>query len=389
MLFIGATEDDIGGARHNVGQLVRPFLVQQGSAAAVLFSLLLRWPIEPAVTLTELPGGTNNRVWLVKTKNGLAYVLRLIAFSDTGGLARFGYEAALLMALRDAPLPFALPHLLQAHSGETCVLLEQGQAAPAIVTLSSFLRGTVPERTASNIAKAGKALAQLDTVLATIPVGSLPINGASADFQYGDLSHCHPLASDPFTTVEQILEPDQVDPLCQILQRAQEDWEGLSELGLPQQILHRDCGPGNILVDQGCVTAILDFEFAGLDHRVFDLCVAISWWPVRLMGTGREWELIDVLGRAYTAHFPLLEEELRTLPAALRMRDTTSLIYRIGRYLAGLETKELIRERVQHSLWREAWLVANGEMLARHAMRWKAGMQSHHEAARIPFAQVT
>lgn len=344
-----------------------------------LFHLLLRWPIEPTMALTELSGGTNNDTWLVRTENGSAYILRLTS-SGSGNLARLEYEAALLAVLRDAPLPFSLPLLLQAHNGETIVSIEQNQTEPAIATLSPFLCGTVPERTASNIAKAGRALAQLDCVLATIPALSLPSNASAAHFQYGSLYHCHPLVTDPFSTVEQILEPALARPLCQILQRAQDDWETLSNRDLPQQILHRDCGPGNVLMEQDRVSAILDFEFAGLDRRVFDLCVAISWWPVRVMGTGREWELIDAFGQAYTSLLPLIDEELLILPAALRLRDITSLLYRLGRYLAGLETRETVQERAQHSLWREAWLEANSETLVRHAITWESAAHSHHEA---------
>ncbi|HET8843646.1 MAG TPA: phosphotransferase [Ktedonobacteraceae bacterium] len=335
-----------------------------------LSQLLLGWPVEPAIELTELPGGTNNRVWLVKTGNGSAYVLRLTASSGPDDLARFGYETALLAALREKALPFSLPVPLQNHSGETLVLLEQECSAPLIATLCPFLAGTLSERTATDVAKVAVALAQLDTVLAAIPGNSLPEDGDTQHFQYGSLYHCHPLVPDPLSAVERLLEPAQARPLCQIIRRAQEDWEELCTWGLPQQILHRDCGPGNVLMDQNRVTAILDFEFAGLDHRVFDLCVALSWWPVRMMGTGQEWELIDAFGQAYTTCLPLSEEEFRVLPSALRMRDITSLIYRIGRYLAGLETKETVQKRVQHSLWREAWLVANGETLVKHGMTW-------------------
>ncbi|GAC1354948.1 MAG: hypothetical protein NVS4B11_16960 [Ktedonobacteraceae bacterium] len=55
---------------------------------------------------------------------------------------------------------------------------------------------------------------------------------------------------------------------------------------LPQQLLHRDYDPGNILLDHQHVTAVLDFEFAGRDIRALDLCVALSWRSADLLGTG-------------------------------------------------------------------------------------------------------
>ncbi|HEY3993186.1 MAG TPA: phosphotransferase, partial [Ktedonobacteraceae bacterium] len=221
-----------------------------------------------------------------------------------------------------------------------------------------------------NSAHAGAALAQLDAALATLSASALPTNGGNEQFMYGDLAHCHPLVPNPFAAAEQLLESSQAQALIEILKQTQRDWEAFSTQNLPQQVLHRDCGPGNMLMENERVTAILDFEFAGVDRRVFDLCVAISWWPVRKMGTGQEWELIDAFGRAYTAYVPLTEEELLALPAALRMRDTTSLIHRIGRYIAGQESAQTIREFTRHSLWREAWLVANQETLVQHALTW-------------------
>ncbi|MGH2507592.1 MAG: phosphotransferase [Ktedonobacteraceae bacterium] len=334
-----------------------------------IFHLLTNWPIEPPSTLTPLEGGTNNRTWLVQTAGAAPYVLRLR--SGTIDLPRIRYEAALLNTLRKKPLPFHLPHPLPASNGEHFVLVTQDHLTPLIATLTPFLPGTIPERTAINIAKAGVALAQLDAALATIPATALPTHSGSTRFLYGDLYHCHPLVPDPIATVAEILSPAQAQPLCAILRQTQQDWEMLSLQNVPQQILHRDCGPGNVLMAEERVTAILDFEFADTDRRLFDLCVAISWWPVRLMGTGQEWELIDAFGQAYTKLFPLTAEELRHLPSALRMRDTTSLIYRIGRYLAGLESKQTIQERVEHSLWREAWLMAHHETLLSHALAWK------------------
>ena len=88
------------------------------------------------------------------------------------------------------------------------------------------------------------------------------------------------------------------------------------------------------------------------------------------MGTGKEWELIDVLGHTYCDHFPLNEEELLTIPDVFRLRDATSFVYRMGRYLAGRETDERIQNRVRHSLWREEWLSTNHDTLLKHVAKW-------------------
>jgi len=139
---------------------------------------------------------------------------------------------------------------------------------------------------------------------------------------------------------------------------------------LPQQLLHLDYGPANLFMKDRRVTAVFDFEFAGIDLRVMELCVALSWWPVHLMGTGKEWEMMDAFATAYLAGFPLSTEELHAIPEVLRLRDAGSLVHRMGRYFAGLETDFRIQERVEHSLWREAWLICHREMLLLHAGAW-------------------
>lgn len=336
-----------------------------------LVQMLESWPITitPSLALTPLTGGTNNQAWLVKTA-GASYVLRVSHSVGMAEQAHLRYEVALLTALRAHTLAFSVPCPLLTLQEEPFLLVKHGEET-AMAVLTPFLPGCIPERTASNIASAGIALAQLDGALAGVSASTLPTNVEPTTFLYGDLLHCHPLVANPFATVEQVLEPDQARPLCAILEHTQHDWEALCAQGLPQQILHRDCGPGNVLMERQRVTALLDFEFAGRDHRLFDLCVALSWWPVRAMRTGQEWELIDAFGRAYTALFSLAEEELLVLPAAFRMRDTTSLIYRIGRYLAGLETRQTILERVHHSFWREEWLLANQATLLKHLLAWR------------------
>lgn len=331
-------------------------------------ALLTNWPLDPATALFPLAGGTNNRAWRVVLGDGSSYVLRLTA--GAANLARFQYESALLRALCDKALPFRLPLPLQTFNGENFVLVEQDQEEPVLATLTPFLPGRLPERTLANCAGDGVALAQLDAALATIPESALPAEAGEPRFFYGDLYHCHPLVTDPLAAIARLLEAELALSLTAILEQSLRDWETPSIQALPQQLLHRDGGPGNVLMEDGRVTAVLDFEFAAPDRRIFDLSVALSWWPVRLMGTGQEWEMIDTFGRAYTAHFPLSNEELLALPAVLRMRDTTSLVYRIGRYLAGLETLATIQERAQHSLWREEWLLANRETLVRHALAW-------------------
>jgi homoserine kinase type II len=264
--------------------------------------------------------------------------------------------------------PIPLP--LRATSGDIIVLFEQEKGTPALATLYPLLPGRPPERNDPiNASKAGSTLALLDSALEALPEIQPP-----DEFQplptFGELAHWHPLVPDPLAAVGQLpIDREQSKQIRTLLTKVIESVGGLYAR-LPQQLLHRDCDPGNILMDDQHVTAVLDFEFAGTDIRVLDVCVGLSWWPIYLMGTGKEWELIDAFGTAYMTDFPLREEELLAMPDVLRLRDATSLVHRIGRYLAGLETDIHMQDRVKHSLWREDWLSANQGRLLHHAVAW-------------------
>ena len=188
----------------------------------------------------------------------------------------------------------------------------------------------------------------------------------------GDGDQFHALIADSLVTIEQLPVERSLSSRVRDLQAVVIGMIDDLFCHLPQQLLHRDCGPGNMLVDASGITALLDFEFAGKDIRALDLCIALSWWPVNLMGTGKEWEVIDAFGSAYMHDFLLSEAELRAIPDLLRLRDAGSLTHRIRRYMAGMESDAVIEGRLKHTLWREEWLSVNQEQLLDHVFSWTA-----------------
>ncbi len=338
-----------------------------------LSKLWRAWPVVGPWRLAPLAGGTNNVVWQAETHDGQAYVLRLT--TDQMRLPRLRYEALLLQALADRQLPFALALPLRTHSGEIVAQFEDETGTLALASLYPLLPGqrqtNLPARhDPLKVAHAGLTLALLDQALAALvelpaPTGFQPLP------TFGALDRWHPLMSDPRTMVEDLpLDRAQIGQIHTLLDDVLECVPQLYAR-LPQQLLHRDYDPSNILMEGDRVSAVLDFEFAGRDIRVLDLCVALSWWPVELLGTGQEWSLIDTFATAFTRQVALDEEELRAIPAVLRLRDMASLVHRIGRYLAGRETEERIQKRVEQSLWREDWLSTHRQTLLEHALRWQ------------------
>ncbi len=337
-----------------------------------VLNLWAAWPISGPWHISSLLGGTNNVILRADTTDGQSYVLRLS--TDLTRAPRMRYEAELLQALEDEDLPFRLPVPLKANSGDIIVRFEHEQGTDTIATLSPLLPGNLhdrpPERNDLLCAShAALTLALLDKALATLPEMQPP-DGYTPLPTFGELAHWHPLVSDPLSAVEHLpIDRKQAKQIRAFLNDVIENVPRLYAT-LPQQVLHRDYDPGNILVDQQRVTAVLDFEFAGRDIRVLDLCVALSWWPANVLGTGKEWDLIDTFGAAYMHQVSLSEEELHAVPAVFRLRDATSFVHRMGRYLAGMETETRMQGRVEHSLWREAWLSGNSETLLDHVLAW-------------------
>ena len=331
------------------------------------------WPVSGPWHLSPLLGGTNKRMWRADAADGQSYVLRLS--TDLDHAPRMRYEAQLLQALEDKDPPFRLPVPLKATSGDILVHVEHEQGTEAIATLSSLLPGHLHDRPPErhdllSASHAAVTLAWLDTALATLP-DIPPPDGYIPLPTFGELADWHPLVSDLLAAVERLpADHEQAKKLRTLLTAVLESVPGLYAT-LPQQVIHRDYDPGNMLMDQHRVTAVLDFEFAGRDLRVLELCVALSWWPAHLLGTGTEWELIDTFGSAYTQQFALREEELLALPAVFRLRDATSLVYRTGRYLAGMEDEARMQRRIEHSVFREAWVSAHQNTLLDHALAWK------------------
>lgn len=330
------------------------------------------WPVSGPWRLLPLPGGTNNRVWRAETPDGQSYVLRVV--TDLSCAPRMRYEARLLQALEGKDLPFRLPVPLSSIDGEQVVSRTDEQGAALLTTLTPLLPGFLYDRPPQrhdlqHAAQAAWTLALLDQALAALP--ELPASGGSAPLPaFGEFAHWHPLISDLQLAMERLpVARAQVREVQSFLNEVAASVPGLYA-ALPQQVIHRDYDPGNILVDQQRVTAVLDFEFAGKDIRVLDLGVALSWWPVHLLGTGEEWDLIAAFGSAYTRQQALLREELLALPAVFRLREAASLVHRVGRYLAGEETEMRMRGRIEHTLWREAWIAAHRETLLSHALTW-------------------
>lgn len=325
-----------------------------------LSGLLELWDVVGPWRLGALADGTNNLVYRAESAAGGGYVLRV--YGNHADAERLRFEHSVLAGLDAVGLPFAVPAPVRTRTGETFAHVMTEDGNEALATLTRLIPGAAPE--SANLEQAvaaGEALGLLDEALPQI--GTVDGEQGVSWRSYGDLEHCHPLVPDPRGAIGELPVAEETRTRL----AARYDWlmEQIPDIyaTLPRQLVHEDYAPDNMLMDGARVTGVLDFEFCTRDVRVMDLTVALSWWPVRQLGTGDEWPIIEAVSRGYGRRVVLAAEEIGALPALYELRAYTSLIHRLGRYRAGVSPMEAVVGRAHAALKREEWLRANGERL--------------------------
>ncbi|HLN64870.1 MAG TPA: phosphotransferase [Symbiobacteriaceae bacterium] len=323
------------------------------------------WPIPEPWTLRPQSGGINNQTHLVDTPAG-AYFLRI--YRPDAALTRVQYELDVLHALQAEPLPFGVPSPVRTRSGDLLARVPGPDGAETLATLVPLLPGAAPDWAPGTrpTAAFGQALGQLTAALGRVAVrpapGVLPT--------YGELHRASPAFSDPVTAPYQVdLPADQQARLAHLLEKMLEQVPS-AYATLPLQPIHGDYVPFNLLFEQGQVTAVLDFEFAGLDLRALDLATGLAACGSNLWGTGAEWPAIESFVRGYLRYLAITPAEAAALPFVIRLRRAASFLHMAGRYKLGVAPEWLLAHGVEGALLMEDWLEVNAGRLVEQLMHW-------------------
>jgi homoserine kinase type II len=294
---------------------------------------LSAWDLPAPVNAHHPDRGTNNLVWLIDD----TYVLR--AYQNLE-VSRIEAELRLLEALRGVDgLPFAVPVPIASTSGRTVVGTTQG---PAV--LFPMLPGRTAQRTdPREVELTGEALGHLDLALAKLPHELAPIDWR------GSLDTIHPAVpsvADLCTELECLLPgEDGVRRLRDQTEASDEDYLRLADQ-LPVQIIHGDLATSNVLIgSDGQVSAVLDFEVAGLDLRVMDLVAGLSM-AVDWDEPERAAEQESAFRSGYQRVVEIDATEEAAIPTLLRRRLIGSTIWRAGRWRLGLSDLDEVRDRL-------------------------------------------
>jgi homoserine kinase type II len=128
---------------------------------------------------------------------------------------------------------------------------------------------------------------------------------------------------------------------------------------LPRGAIHADLFRDNALFEDGKLTGIFDFYFAGVDSWLFDIAVCLNDWCVDLPTGVHESDRATAFLRAYARVRPLAAAERQLLPAMLRAGALRFWISRLWDFHLPREAamlnphdpahfERVLRERVAH-----------------------------------------
>ncbi|UCH98568.1 MAG: aminoglycoside phosphotransferase family protein [Candidatus Aminicenantes bacterium] len=185
------------------------------------------------VSVQLLAGGKSNTNYKIKLDDGNTYVLRLYSRTQPG-------IECYVMGLVEGLVP-------------TPTELYRGDR----FSVFSFLPGRPLEEVPEFSKKAAKALARIASVSFASP-GKLNADGTITPWPFAGLKGfisrmiadervCHWIGNERITRIKTVLEKEAVP---------------IAELDAQSQLVHGDFNPGNILIHDGEVSGVLDWEFS-------------------------------------------------------------------------------------------------------------------------------
>lgn len=311
-------------------------------------ALLDAWALPRPRALSRANWGISNESWFVRSEAG-DHVLRLHVHQRAEAV-RFEHE--LLRRLATADLTFRTPKPLETEAGDT-LAIEIVSARPA--ALFRRIEGEhLEDDDVAGVARAAAAFAMLD-----IALGAIDRTDVAAPVFSGDLRAVHRAISD----------------LAQLEELAGSAARGLAEAAaenataiyrsLPTQLIHGDFAFGNVLVRDGRVRGVLDFEYAGRNVRAMELGGALR----NVLSKGYREQLWRPVLHGYLRTLSLDPAEIAALPALILLQAAVILVWWAGRAVEGHSTAEALAQRVDHALTVRDWIAANSTRLIAEALR--------------------
>jgi Ser/Thr protein kinase RdoA (MazF antagonist) len=130
---------------------------------------------------------------------------------------------------------------------------------------------------------------------------------------------------------------------------------------LPHQIVHHDLLIFNLLIgNNGKMNGVLDFDFASIDIRAFELAICINHL---LQSEDRTLNYLEIFLKAYSENMRLSMVEIEMIPNLMRLYYLSLLCIYIGQYYSGKAVKDHFTFIIAQMSARDYWLKENEDKL--------------------------
>ena len=217
-------------------------------------------------SFSQTQGGVNNVVRRVACDDGSSYVLRV--YNNGNNSAKVLFEHTILEQLSKMNLSIRIPTALRSLDvGMTHVLLSNGAEA----SMFQVIPGVLPKLTM--VKEIGRASGELFAAMGTLKVDLEPPTPP-----YFELFRVHhAVTRELFFSAIDSKEFDccrgSIAELAKEIHSLESQIAELREHNLPMQLIHGDLHYDNVLVADGQVSGLLDFEFCALDWRAMELAI--------------------------------------------------------------------------------------------------------------------
>jgi homoserine kinase type II len=303
---------------------------------------LEQYPLTPPVVVGALPEqGNNNQGHQVHTGAGDFYVRQYTSLSYRES-ASIPYENRLLTWLAEQLLSFAVPMPLATRDGS---LITKAPGGP--LALVPWLPGRRLELgNLEEVEELGATVGELQAALRGYPHVIRPGHHLFRAL----LSFPSPQLDATEHRPEQFGLPADAENAGLFATWRTEaarlrDFLAGPYRDLPVQVGHNDITHNNVLVENGRISAVLDFEYADLAPRALDLIQGLRLSMLILDGPDPLRAAQRFL-QGYRRWMILTEPEARALPTLLRLRAAITTLWWMGRALDGDDPSP-----IPHRIW--------------------------------------
>lgn len=311
------------------------------------------------IELTPTTGGVNNIVQYVTLPSGEKELLRI--YNNGCDEKRVHFEHGILKQLNamEKPMSFQVPNFIPSKDDATKTMVRLSNGADAC--MCKIIPGHLPKLTCAG--DLGRAAGELNVALKKNVVMDPSLCSVAPYWKMWEVHHAvtrenfiETMKGPLFDSVRKVAD-HMMEETIAIADRC----ENAYRESLPVQLIHGDLHYDNVLVLDGKVTALLDFEFASFDWRALEIAIGLSKYA------GEQPEAMPYFDEyidGYATTGELTLAEAKAVPDLINLRILSNIVYFVGRHLAGEDDISSITTRIENYARRVDWIKTNGDAIA-------------------------